>query len=85
MKRTAYARVGPPEVSGCYLPTDSGRFNSAEGRGRRLSRTLRATVYAAEKIDRPGKRAAAPSSSSMRNSWLYFAMRSVREADPVLI
>ena len=28
---------------------------------------------------------AAPSSSSMRSSWLYFATRSVRLADPVLI
>ncbi len=27
----------------------------------------------------------APSSSSMRSSWLYFAMRSVRLIDPVLI
>src|SRR5215470_20426190 len=36
-------------------------------------------------IDLPGKRAALPSSSSMRSSWLYFAMRSVREAEPVLI
>ena len=34
---------------------------------------------------RPGKRAAEPSSSSMRRSWLYLAMRSVREAEPVLI
>src|SRR6266481_637575 len=33
----------------------------------------------------PLKRAAAPSSSSMRSNWLYLAMRSVREAEPVLI
>jgi hypothetical protein len=33
----------------------------------------------------PSKRAAEPSSSSMRRSWLYLAMRSVREAEPVLI
>src|SRR5260370_40101038 len=33
----------------------------------------------------PWKRAAEPSSSSMRRSWLYFAMRSVRLAEPVLI
>src|SRR5208337_3065558 len=33
----------------------------------------------------PLKRAAGPSSSSMRRSWLYLEMRSVREAEPVLI
>src|SRR5215471_5601852 len=37
------------------------------------------------KIALPGKRAAPPSSSSILSSWLYFAMRSVREAEPVLI
>ena len=31
---------------------------------------------------RPAKRAIGPSSSSIRSSWLYFAMRSVREAEP---
>ena len=44
-----------------------------------------ASKYAAAKIDFPGNRAAAPNSSSMRSNWLYFAMRSVREAEPVLI
>ncbi len=34
---------------------------------------------------RPANRAIGPSSSSMRRSWLYFATRSVREAEPVLI
>src|SRR5271156_1696180 len=34
---------------------------------------------------RPRNSAPCPSSSSMRSSWLYFAMRSVREAEPVLI
>ena len=33
----------------------------------------------------PRNSAAWPSSSSMRRSWLYLAMRSVREALPVLI
>src|SRR5579859_1011781 len=33
----------------------------------------------------PLKRAAEPNSSSMRSNWLYLAMRSVREAEPVLI
>src|SRR5271157_2995806 len=33
----------------------------------------------------PLKRAAEPSSSSMRRSWLYLLMRSVREPEPVLI
>src|SRR6185503_21285767 len=36
-------------------------------------------------ISSPRKRAASPRISSIRRSWLYFAMRSVREADPVLI
>ena len=35
--------------------------------------------------ERPAKRAMGPSSSSMRRSWLYFATRSVRDAEPVLI
>ena len=52
---------------------------------RRLWRGSFARSYAAGKIERPGKRAAAPSSSSMRSSWLYLAMRSVRDAEPVLI
>ena len=33
----------------------------------------------------PPYSAASPSSSSIRSSWLYFAIRSVREAEPVLI
>ncbi len=33
---------------------------------------------------RPGNRAAAPNSSSIRSNWLYLATRSVREAEPVL-
>ena len=33
----------------------------------------------------PGKIAFLPRTSSMRNSWLYLATRSVRESDPVLI
>src|SRR5258708_915888 len=37
------------------------------------------------KAFRPANFAASPSSSSMRKSWLYFAMRSVRLAEPVLI
>lgn len=34
---------------------------------------------------RPRNSAASPSSSSMRNNWLYLAIRSLRLADPVLI
>src|SRR5919109_2576043 len=34
---------------------------------------------------RPGHDAAWPSSSSIRSSWLYFAVRSLRASDPVLI
>src|SRR5262249_6888350 len=37
------------------------------------------------KAFRPANFAPSPSSSSIRRSWLYFAMRSVRLADPVLI
>ena len=36
-------------------------------------------------VSMPRNSAACPSSSSIRSSWLYFAMRSVREAEPVLI
>src|SRR4051812_41669007 len=35
--------------------------------------------------ERPAYFAAPPSSSSMRSNWLYFATRSVRLAEPVLI
>src|SRR5215831_497191 len=35
--------------------------------------------------DRPANVAAAPSSSSIRSSWLYLQTRSVRLAEPVLI
>ena len=34
---------------------------------------------------RPGYSASAPSASSIRSSWLYFATRSVRDGAPVLI
>src|SRR6201996_7649083 len=34
---------------------------------------------------KPRNSAPCPSSSSMRSNWLYLAMRSVREAEPVLI
>ena len=52
-----------------------------------------ATVYGNQNVQpvneamatRPAKRPLPPSSSSMRSSWLYFATRSVREAEPVLI
>src|SRR5207253_3279152 len=37
------------------------------------------------KMPRPAKTAASPNSSSIRRSWLYFAIRSLRDADPVLI
>src|SRR3954447_21926934 len=37
------------------------------------------------KIAFPANAAASPSSSSIRSSWLYFAMRSLRDAEPVLI
>ncbi len=33
----------------------------------------------------PAYRACGPSSSSMRRSWLYFAVRSERASEPVLI
>ena len=33
----------------------------------------------------PGKIAVSPNASSIRRSWLYLAIRSEREADPVLI
>src|SRR5579863_2106595 len=35
--------------------------------------------------ERPGNSASAPSCSSMRSSWLYFAVRSERQGAPVLI
>ena len=38
-----------------------------------------------EKASRPAYSAAPPNSSSMRKSWLYLAIRSDRDNDPVLI
>ena len=37
------------------------------------------------KASSPGNTAVSPSASSMRSSWLYLAMRSDLEAEPVLI
>src|SRR5215510_13040859 len=51
----------------------------AEGEGAASHRPVR--VYRL----RPGHDAAWPSSSSMRRSWLYLAIRSPREREPVLI
>src|SRR5689334_21530799 len=42
-------------------------------------------LHARRNAARPGYRALAPRALSMRRSWLYFAVRSVRESDPVLI
>src|SRR5262249_5056448 len=46
-----------------------------------------ATVHRAGRVysARPGHDAAWPSSSSILSSWLYFAVRSPRASDPVLI
>ena len=49
------------------------------------SRPVRMGFYSARKIDVPANTAASPSSSSIRSSWLYFAIRSLRDSDPVLI
>ncbi len=42
-------------------------------------------AHARRSAERPAKRAESPNSSSMRISWLYFAVRSERESEPVLI
>ena len=47
------------------------------------SANLRASCV--NRASRPANTAVAPSSSSMRSSWLYLQTRSVRLADPVLI
>ncbi len=44
-----------------------------------------AAVHARRSAERPAKRAASPNSSSILISWLYFAVRSERESEPVLI
>ena len=54
----------------------------------RLTRTvdrLREDPALIEQIARPGQEATSPSSSSIRRSWLYLAVRSPRASDPVLI
>lgn len=45
----------------------------------------RPAVHARRSAERPAKRAESPNSSSIRISWLYFAVRSERESEPVLI
>merc|ERR550537_130529 len=44
-----------------------------------------AAIHAGLRHVAPAKTASAPSSSSMRISWLYFALRSDRQGAPVLI
>ena len=54
--------------------------------GRALSGdAVAAAVRVAASTILPPKIASSPSISSMRRSWLYFAMRSVRQREPVLI
>ncbi len=50
-----------------------------------LSRFFYFSILRWGKTSNPRNLATSPNSSSIRNSWLYLAMRSVREADPVLI
>ena len=50
-----------------------------------VARFAAAPTREPEKAAKPGNRPALPSSSSMRRSWLYFAVRSPREGAPVLI
>src|SRR5271169_3998669 len=68
--------------SGDSVPFDSRRIAPAV-ENREDQRSLARHYW--RKAPLPAKRAASPSWCSMRSSWLYFAMRSVRLAEPVLI
>jgi len=70
------------------LSAENKEYNRISGRRVMASRAVRCQqdrTPVQRKGALPLKRAAAPSSSSMRSNWLYLAMRSVREAEPVLI
>src|SRR3954466_15271715 len=43
------------------------------------------TAQPMRRVERPAYRASEPSSSSILMSWLYFAVRSERDSEPVLI
>ena len=75
------ARRGPG--SGRRKPRMASSDDRAE-RGQRAARG-RLTGRGSANTARPGHTAAGPSSSSMRRSWLYFAVRSPRASEPVLI
>ena len=51
-----------------------------DARGHRRPRKVQS-----RRIERPAYSAVSPSISSMRINWLYFASRSERASDPVLI
>ncbi len=63
------------------LGADAPAVEDDQGDGRLSDRAHASCLIAA----RPAYRALVPSSSSIRSSWLYFATRSERLAEPVLI
>src|SRR6266540_6432691 len=69
------------------LPAVGGEGQREHRQHRRAEKTQPARAHRPwpPKAARPGQTAAGPSSSSMRRSWLYFAVRSPREREPVLI
>src|SRR5262249_38972540 len=78
--------VHPP---GAELPRDRGRGRAGRlrsvPRGRAGVSGARDYRRARGKAAQPGYVAVAPSCSSIRRSWLYFATRSLRAGAPVLI
>lgn len=62
-------------------------IGSKESRARFFKRNQKASLdyFLMNLKSLPMKRAAEPNSSSIRNNWLYFAILSEREAEPVLI
>lgn len=50
-----------------------------------LDNNLLTMIYVLNQNFNPGNTAAEPNSSSIRSNWLYLAIRSEREAEPVLI
>jgi hypothetical protein len=82
---------GQPALQHLRLQADQGRRQHRQGH--QLVRQRVGLLQPREGPDPlPGEEGAVPknsadcpSSSSIRSNWLYFAMRSVREAEPVLI
>ena len=72
---------GRPHRRKKLLETNNPHLQSASGG----FKFLKMKAFYTPNIARPKYVAASPNSSSIRSNWLYLAIRSEREAEPVLI